>query len=145
MRLLITGDRFWNHRELIRRKLIEFGCPDKIEVLIHGDAQGADRMAASIALDLGLPEEKILKYPAGWKLYGKSAGPIRNRQMLKEGQPTQVLAFHDHPEISRGTVDMVKIAKKAKVPTWCSWDDLKSEVVDNGYKDDETEYAERRS
>ncbi len=125
IRLLVTGDRFWEQREPIRKKLIELGCPDKIEVLIHGDANGVDKLTAEVAQDLGLLKEKILAYPAGWALYGKSAGPIRNRQMLKEGKPTQVIAFHDDPENSRGTVDMVKISRKAKIPVWCSWETLK--------------------
>lgn len=121
MRLLVTGDRFWRQREPIRKKLIELGCPDKIEVLIHGDADGVDKIAAEVANDLGLPKERILAYPANWTKHKKAAGPIRNRQMLKEAKPTQVIAFHDDPASSKGTVDMVKIARKAKIETWVSW------------------------
>lgn len=55
-------------------------------------------------------------YPADWKTYGRAAGPIRNRQMLTCGQPDLVLAFHDALEISKGTANMVKIARKAGVP-----------------------------
>ncbi len=122
MRLLITGDRFWTEEAPIRAKLIEIGCPAKIEVLIHGDAFGVDKMAAKIAADLGLPKEKILPFRADWKKYGKPAGPIRNRWMLKDGKPTQVLAFHNDIANSKGTKDMVEIARKAGVPTWCSWE-----------------------
>ena len=52
--------------------------------------------------------------PADWKKYGKSAGPIRNREMLKM-DPDIVLIFHDDPKNSKGTKDCVKaLLKKIK-------------------------------
>lgn len=121
MRLLITGDREWASRRRIKTKLIEIGCPGNIEVLIHGAARGADTIASEVAIELGLPESRIQAFPAKWGKLGRIAGPIRNRRMLLEG-PTQVLAFHDHIAKSKGTVDMVKISRKAGVPVWCSWE-----------------------
>ncbi|KKN01348.1 hypothetical protein LCGC14_1128740 [marine sediment metagenome] len=50
-------------------------------------------------------------------MYGKAAGPIRNKQMLDEGQPHLVLAFHDNIEESTGTKDMVKQAAKRGIET----------------------------
>lgn len=46
----------------------------------------------------------------------RQAGPIRNEQMLQEGQPDKVLAFHENLAQSRGTADMVRRAAKAGVP-----------------------------
>jgi hypothetical protein len=40
------------------------------------------------------------------------AGPIRNQQMLDEGHPDLVIAFHDNMSESRGTRDMVGRAIK---------------------------------
>lgn len=122
MRLLVTGDRFWTGVAEIHTKLIEIGCPEKIEVLMHGNAFGVDKIAAAVAEGLGLPKEKIIPFKADWEKYGKPAGPIRNRWMLKEGRPTQVLAFHNNIAKSKGTKDMVEIARKAGVPVWCSWE-----------------------
>jgi len=81
--------------------------------LIHGAAPGADRMAGEIG---GLIGYWVLDFPADWRQHGKAAGPIRNRQMLREGQPDLVIAFHDDLSASKGTRDMVRIARKAGIP-----------------------------
>lgn len=73
-------------------------------VLIHGCATGADIMAGEWAKANGIP---VLEYPALWKLHNKRAGPIRNVQMLEEGNPDLVVAFPG----GRGTAHMVGIAK----------------------------------
>lgn len=51
------------------------------------------------------------EFKADWNKYGKSAGPMRNIQMLKEGKPDVVVAFQG----GKGTAHMVKIAKEAGV------------------------------
>jgi len=71
-------------------------------------AQGADMFAHNWAEVVGIPIEE---YPANWKEFGKSAGAIRNQQMLKEGKPNLVIAFPG----GRGTEHMIEISKKAKV------------------------------
>lgn len=105
-RLLICGDRHWRHRGLIRRVLLHA----KPDVVIEGEAPGADTLAREIAERLGIPVEK---YPAHWTTQGKSAGMRRNQRMLDEGKPTEVIAFHDHIHHSRGTRDMCRRALDA--------------------------------
>jgi hypothetical protein len=56
----------------------------------------------------------VMEFPADWDLHGKAAGPIRNRQMLL-AKPEIVIAFHDDLDSSKGTKDMVKIAKRTGV------------------------------
>lgn len=56
-------------------------------------------------------------FPADWKQYGKAAGPIRNKQMLDEGQPDLVLCFHDDIEKSKGTKNMYELAKARGIKT----------------------------
>ena len=79
------------------------------DVIIHGDAAGADRVAGQVAAKWGI---EVWKFPANWARYGKSAGPRRNYQMIQEGRPTLVLAFPG----GRGTENMVKQASKAGLP-----------------------------
>lgn len=79
------------------------------EVVIHGAARGADSIAGKVADELGLETEV---YPAEWDKYGKSAGYRRNAQMLKEGEPTVVVAFPG----GKGTQMMIDLAKKDGVP-----------------------------
>lgn len=70
-------------------------------------------MAASAGKRLGM---EVLPFPAEWDKYHKGAGPIRNEQMINEGLPTHVYAFHDHLDQSRGTKDMIERAESAGIP-----------------------------
>ncbi len=71
--------------------------------LVHGDALGVDRQAASIWRNNWLGTVKA--FPADWKRYGKSAGHKRNAEMLTyaltSGTPFAIVAFQAWN--SRGT------------------------------------------
>ena len=111
-RVLICGDRDWIDAGMIRRMLAFIG-PKNIECVIEGESKGADRIARREAIILGI---EVKRFYADWLQYGPSAGPIRNRRMLKEGCPTQVIAFHDDIENSKGTKDMLNAAHAAGIP-----------------------------
>lgn len=114
-RVLICGDRNWSRPEPIRTVLRTF--PEGT-VVIHGDAKGADKMAAAIARGMGF---KVEAFPADWRGHGRGAGPIRNKLMLTEGKPTVVHAFKQHFDFSfasGGTENMVKIAREAGIPAF---------------------------
>lgn len=66
------------------------------------------------ARERGIPVEH---YPADWDQFQKRAGYIRNQQMLDEGKPHLVVAFHSNLQDSKGTRNMVEIARKAGVDT----------------------------
>lgn len=110
MRILICGDRNWTNKALIRAEIAQY--IGKLECIIEGKARGADRFAGDIAHEYGI---KLLEFPANWEKYGKAAGPIRNQQMLNEGKPDLVLAFHNNIEESKGTKHMINISKKAGI------------------------------
>ena len=103
-RLLVCGSRYWINREAILKKLRTY---PKNTVLIHGACKGADSLAASIGRELGFD---TISFPADWARYRKGAGPIRNQQMLDEGKPTHVIAFHENLANSAGTKDMINKA-----------------------------------
>lgn len=109
-RVLVCGSRHWIDLAAIRQALGAIKANEGIEVVIHGDARGADRLAGIAAAELGIP---VLAFPANWAEHGRAAGAIRNQQMLTEGRPTLVLAFPT-PE-SVGTWDMVGRARGANV------------------------------
>lgn len=109
MRVLVCGDRNWSDMAVIRREMEKL---PQGTVIIHGDCIGADRIAGHYASAWGW---RMQEYPADWLTYGRAAGPIRNRQMLTEGKPDLVLAFHRDLSQSRGTKDMVNAARKAGV------------------------------
>jgi YspA, cpYpsA-related SLOG family len=110
LRILITGARTWTDIGPIRRELARFPAGS---ILIHGDARGADRLAGQVGAER---EFQVVACPADWKRFGKSAGMIRNKAMLKEYLPDLVIAFHADLEKARGTRHMVTIARKARIP-----------------------------
>lgn len=114
IRLLVCGGRKFSNRELLFQRLDDFLVSNEVEVVIEGEATGADRLGRVWGEFNGISVEP---YPAQWGVYGRSAGPIRNQQMLDEGKPTHAFAFFDRPRSeSRGTADMVRRLKKAGVP-----------------------------
>jgi len=108
MRLLICGDRNWTNKELIRKYIFSL----KPDVIIEGCARGADSIAGKLAREYNIELEE---YPANWKKYHIIAGPIRNKQMLVEGKPDFILAFHNDIKNSKGTKNMVAQSKKAGI------------------------------
>jgi hypothetical protein len=82
----------------------------KDAIVIEGGAAGVDQLAFWNADKLGLRHET---YTAQWGLYGRGAGPRRNQQMLDAGADL-VIAFPDAK--SKGTLDMIRRARKAGVP-----------------------------
>jgi len=112
MKILITGSRDWTDYQIVFNALVKYY--DDKPIIIHGAARGADRISGQIAYGLGYD---VLKYPAEWDIYGKSAGPIRNSQMLTENPDIDfVLAFNDDLLNSKGTKDMVSKSIKAGRP-----------------------------
>jgi hypothetical protein len=75
-------------------------------LLINGGAAGADTLAREWAVDRKVDH---LTLYAKWEIFGKSAGPIRNRLMAKK-RPRLVVAFHPNLDESKGTRDMIKVA-----------------------------------
>lgn len=106
MTVLICGDRKWGGADAIE-KMDDFIChlpPDTI--IIEGEAKGADLMARQIAEYYKL---LVIPVPALWDLHGKSAGPIRNREML-DYKPDRVVGFHSAIWTSKGTLDCLREA-----------------------------------
>ena len=111
MRVLVCGGRNYtdkDHVGAVLGKLHDSGDGDNIDVIIHGGAAGADRLAGEWAYWMGITQQQ---YEADWDTHGSFAGPIRNKRMLDEGKPDLVIAFPG----GRGTADMVKKARKAGV------------------------------
>ena len=109
-RILICGAREWNDFNKIKQILNKYTIND---IIIHGDCVGADKIGGYLAKQLKM---EVLVYPADWKKYGRSAGPIRNQQMIDEGKPDYCYAFHSNIEKSKGTKDMIFRCIKACIP-----------------------------
>ena len=104
-KVLICGDRNWHKYLSIAARIDEL--PEEV-VIITGGARGADYMASVAAL---AAKRDLIVIHAKWDKHGRSAGPIRNREML-DLKPKLVIAFHAHLDASKGTKDCVTEAKK---------------------------------
>lgn len=107
IRILVTGSR--KHPEswipqinsTMNSAYIEYISAGYPVMFIFGDATGVDAAAKDFCLDAKVPYSV---YEAHWSLYDKSAGPIRNQQMI-DTKPQLVLAFWDGE--SKGTLDTI--------------------------------------
>lgn len=113
-RLLITGSRDWTNRDqmfsILENAFNNHLDRDTATVLVHGDARGADRMAADVWENQGMTTEA---HPANWTLLGKRAGIVRNAEMVALGADLCIGFLR--PE-SIGTKHCLKIAKEAGIP-----------------------------
>ena len=114
-RILVCGGRDYDDPGKMLQVLKDHLRPG--DTLVHGDASGADRLAAWAAHLLDASGElcgeypiTIKPHPANWEKHGKAAGPIRNQEMLDSGVDL-VIVFPG----GKGTADMRKRALKAGV------------------------------
>jgi len=105
--VLICGSRKYKDKQ----KIFDAIMADRPDAIVEGKATGADSLAGECAEQLGIPHIQI---GANWKVYGKSAGPLRNGWMIQFVQVTEVWAFPLAD--SRGTWNMVEQAKAAGIP-----------------------------
>ena len=115
MIVLFCGSREFSNEKLIAKVM---GILPSDTEIIHGGARGADRIAAKLAKERKMV---VVEYPANWNVYGKSAGYIRNKEMLEKGKPNKVYAFFKKGAGNKGTQMMVKLAEGAKIPTFTFW------------------------
>jgi hypothetical protein len=111
---MVSGSRSWTDAVAIRhsfetwRDMTAYATGERVlPTLIHGDANGADRLAAEVAYSMGWAIEPHL---ADWSL-GKYAGLKRNLEMLDEN-PAHVFIFWDGQ--SRGTKHVIDEVQKRR-------------------------------
>ena len=111
VRIIVCGGRHYADRQAVFRVLDRIHTERSVAEVIQGECPtGADRYAREWALDYGIP---LQGFHARWDLYGKRAGPLRNREMLTT-KPDGVVAFPG----GRGSLDMIAAAREAGVPVY---------------------------
>ena len=120
MKVLICGGRDYDDRERVRDVIMALDVENA--EIVHGAARGADYLAGSIASEYNY---QVTEFPADWDTHGRSAGPIRNQQMLDylfedPDEPRLLIAFPG----GKGTIDMITKAKRAEVTCMLVQSDL---------------------
>lgn len=81
MKILVTGSREWDNRDLLRNALEGARLYGELSVIVGDCPTGADEMTREWCADFGVP---FAVYVADWDTHGKAAGPIRNRVMVAD-------------------------------------------------------------
>lgn len=106
-RALVTGSRDFPELDLVDAFVDRL---DADVTLVVGDARGVDARARARAEARGLAVEPHPVTDEEWALYGKRAGPMRNRRMVESlHRGDRVQAFWDGR--SRGTAGTVEMAR----------------------------------
>ena len=109
MKLIIAGSRGFEDFDSLERSVLVFlkkhrETGEPVEI-VSGRARGVDRLGERFAERYGL---KIIKMPADWDQYGKSAGYRRNSEMAEIA--THCIIFWDGR--SKGSKHMADLAEK---------------------------------
>lgn len=112
MRLAIIGSRTFNDYEKLYNTISliwgpPFLNPHIVATVISGGAAGADSLGEKWATYWGI---EIERYLPDWKSFGKSAGFLRNQQIVDACDI--VLAFWDGH--SKGTEDTIARSRRAR-------------------------------
>lgn len=114
MRVLVCGGRDFYDWIMLEDFFEGFDRTLDIEMIIQGEASGADKLAKQWAKYQGV---ETMDFPAIWRnvlangKFNPNAGPERNQKMLDEGKPDLVVAFSG----GKGTANMVKLAQAAGI------------------------------
>lgn len=103
MRTIIAGSRNIFDYDLLLDAIEN--CGWEITEVVSGTAQGVDRLGEHWANENNI---KLRRFPANWNKHGRSAGPIRNKEMANYSEA--LIALWDGN--SCGTEHMIKEAKK---------------------------------
>ena len=105
MVVLVCGGRAYWNRNKVFEVLDAIHAETPITKVVTGIAAGADTLGYMWAAANSIERPT---YPANWDKYGKSAGHIRNQEMLDCEPVDLVVAFPG----GRGTSDMIRRATK---------------------------------
>lgn len=118
MKLIVAGSRSITDTnavfEILDREIatrLQLSTTNHSVRILHGGARGVDRIAGQYAATRNYP---VTEFPADWEKYGRSAGPIRNREMVN--QADALLAIWDGA--SPGTRNMIKTMNLLEKPVW---------------------------
>lgn len=112
LRIIVAGSRTFNDYDLLESTLSDYLKENNNITIISGAAKGADQLGERFARKY---RYNLKYFPAQWDMYGKSAGPIRNRKMAEYAAEERGVLFAFWDGKSRGTKSMIDLAKKYRL------------------------------
>lgn len=106
MKSIIAGSRSFNNYEFMKNSLEPF--IDTITTVISGTAKGADTLGELWASEY---HKDVIRMPANWEVYGRSAGYRRNEDMAKNAD----ICFVFWDGSSKGSKHMIDIARSSNI------------------------------
>ena len=118
LRILVCGGRHFEDYDLLKTILekvlnLKKLTPKDVEI-VSGHCKGADLLGEKWAEET---KASVKIFPADWVKYKKSAGPIRNKQMIDyiNGFENKMVVAFVSPN-SKGTKQTVRLAQKNSIP-----------------------------
>jgi len=113
LRIAVIGGRKFDDYDSMESVLSSFIDihKEKDICIVSGGARGADSLAEKYAGENGI---KFELYPADWDRFGKIAGFVRNKEMMKGAD--RVIAFWNGK--SSGTKHAIEVAAKNDIPSY---------------------------
>ena len=118
LRIIVAGSRDFKDYSLLRETLMDYldfmddkdvvDNPSQVK-FISGTAKGADTLGEQFAYTY---EYEVIRFPAAWDIYGKSAGYRRNAEMAKYASEAYGVLFAFWDGQSKGTKHMIDLANK---------------------------------
>ena len=108
MIVIVCGGRDFADYPYVKGTLACVHAIYPITQIVQGGARGADALARRWATEVGI---EVRTFEPDWTRYGKSAGPMRNRQMADEAGAELCIAFTG----GAGTANMIDEAKRVKM------------------------------
>lgn len=115
MKVIIAGSRDITDYDLVVKSICQFvKYNGPITEVICGEAPGVDSLGKKWAIDNNIP---VKSFPANWDLYGKKAGPIRNKEMAKYAAESNGGCLAIQQNDSKGTQSMITLANQYNLKT----------------------------
>ncbi len=111
MKLAVVGSRSFTDWELLKKSIDDVRQQFVITEIVSGGAQGADSLGERYARENNL---KLTLFIPDWKLHGKKAGILRNRDIIAAAD--FVIAFWDGE--SKGTKNSLEVAAELHKSGW---------------------------
>lgn len=118
LRIIVAGSRNFKDYQLLSDTLMQYledmddtdvvDNPSQVK-FISGTARGADSLGEQFAYTY---EYEVVRFPADWDTYGKSAGYRRNVEMAKYASEAYGVLFAFWDGNSKGTKHMIDLAKR---------------------------------